>query len=293
MKEFVIKYYRLIKDYLLQANLQDSDIDLLDFEIDRLKEDYYDEISKEMASADFEQFEFEDQDPVDGLFKKYDRLYGILTHHVERDIESHLAIKFDESYGNDVSSCPYSKDVFPEIQRTITNYISKRVKIPEDEDSTPLLTGVAQTHLSEEQITNIVNHLTHISHNVTDYVDNHDDGTWEWLEDLKFFVQYFFEKAAEYTYQVAKGGASDDIQFDIGDAFSYFQLSVPEEFQMIIDGVVGKLEIIIMDIMQFIKQNDYHLCDKETWFLPVIYNMAYEGMQYALEQKIFNNQTRL
>lgn len=284
MKEFVIKYYRLIKDYLLQANLQDSDIDLLDFEIDRLKEDYYDEISKEMASADFEQFEFEDQYPVDGLFKKYDRLYGILTHHVERDIESHLAIKFDESYGNDVSSCPYSEDVFPEIQKTITNYISKRVKTPEDEDSTPLLTGVAQTLLSEEKVTIIVNNLTSISHYITDYVDNYDDGSWDWSEDFKFFVQYVFEKAAELTYLVANGEAPDEIQYDIKDAFSYFQLSVPEEFQMIIDGVVGKLENIVMDITQFIKQNDYHLCEKETWFRPVIFNIALEGMLFTLEQ---------
>lgn len=289
MKESVIKYYRLMRDYLLQANLGGTDIDMLAFEIDSLKDGYYDEISKEKASADFEQFEYEDQDPVVGLFKKYDRLHGKLAQYVKRGVRSQLAINLDEGYGNDVPSCPYSEDVFPEIQRTITNYISKRVKTPEDEDSTPLLTGVAQTLLSEEKVKIIVNNLTSISHYITDYVDNYDDGSWDWSEDFKFFVQYVFEKAAELTYLVANGEAPDEIQYDIRDAFSYFQLSVPEEFQMIIDGVVGKLENIVMDITQFIKQNDYHLCEKETWFRPVIFNIALEGMLYALEQNIFNN----
>ena len=284
MKENVTKYYRLMKDYLHQANLGKTDINMLAFEIDNLKEGYYDEISKEMASADFKHFEYEDQDPVEGLFKKYDRLHGIMAHYVERNHKSHLAIKLDESYGNDVSLCPYSEDVFPEIQKTITNYISKRVKKPEDEDSTPLLTGVAQTLLSEEKVTIIVNNLTSISHYITDYVDNYDDGSWDWSEDFKFFVQYVFEKAAELTYLVANGEAPDEIQYDIRDAFSYFQLSVPEEFQMIIDGVVEKLENIVMDITQFIKQNDYHLCEKETWFRPVIFNIALDGMLFTLER---------
>mgnify|MGYP007038188108 CR=1 FL=1 len=278
-----------MKDYLLQANLGKIDIDMLAIEIDNLKEEYFDEISKIIASVDFEQFQYEDYYPVEGLFKKYDRLHGIIAHYVERNLESHLAIKLDESYGNDVSSCPYSEDVFPEIQRTITNYISKCVKTPEVEDSTPLLTGVAQTHLSEEQINIIVSQLTSISHCITDYVSNYDDGSWDWLEDFKFFTQYVFEKAAELTYLVANGEGPEEIQYDLRDAFSYFQLSVPEEFQMKIDGVVGKLENIVMDITQFIKQNDYHLCEKETWFRPVIFNIALEGMLYTLEQKIFNN----
>jgi hypothetical protein len=99
-------------------------------------------------------------------------------------------------------------------------------------------------------------------------------------------VQYVFEKAAELTYKVAKGENCDELGYDIREAFSYFQLSVPEAFQMKLDSVVDKLDGIVLDITSFIEKNDYHLCNKLTWFYPMIYNAALNGMFYTLEQKL-------
>ena len=203
-----------------------------------------------------------------------------------RDEESLLAKKIDLGFGIDNSPCPYSEEDFPKIQKNIINYMIKRAKTAEDEYSKPLLKGDAQSQLSQEQMEYIINNITRVSHSLTDYVDNHDHDDWNWQADCRFIVQYVFEKAAELTYIVAKGENSDEIGYDIREAFTYFQLSVPDTFQMKLDSVVDKIDSIVLDTTDFIENNDYHLCNKLTWFYPMIYNAALNGMFYTLEQKL-------
>ena len=283
MKDVIIKYYGKMRDYLLEANAEDADIESIAFEVDRLKEEYYNETDENMASTDSE---YEEQNAVWGLFKKFDRLHGEDSNFVVRDAESLLAKKLDLGFGNSNPSCPFPEEEFPNIQKKIINQIIKRVKTPEDDNSKPLLTGDAQSQLSQEQMEYIINNITCVSHSLTDYVDNHDHGDWNWQADCRFIVQYIFEKAAELTYKVSKGENCDELGYDIREAFSYSQLSVPEVFQMKLDSEVDKLDAIVLDITSFIEKNDYHLCNKLTWFYPIIYDVALNGMFYTLEQKI-------
>jgi|GEM_PF-1898266 hypothetical protein len=283
MKDFIIKYYDRMRDYLLEANAEDTDIESIAFEVDRLKEEYYNETDENMASTDSE---FEEQDAVWGLFKKFDRLHGEDSNFVVRDPESLLAKKIDLGFGIDNSPCPYSEEDFPKIQKNIINYMIKRAKTAEDEYSKPLLKGDAQSQLSQEQMEYIINNITRVCHSLTDYVDNHDHDDWNWQADCRFIVQYVFEKAAELTYKVVMGEATDEPGYDIRELFSYFQLSVPDNFQMKLDSVVDKIDSIVLDTTDFIENNDYHLCNKLTWFYPMIYNAALNGMFYTLEQKL-------
>lgn len=221
-----------------------------------------------------------------GTIQKFDRLHGNDSNFVVRDPESLLAKKLDLGLGTYVPPCPFSEEDFPKIQKIIINHIIKRSKTAEDENSKPLLKGVAQSELSREQMNYIVDKITRISHTLTDYVDNYDDGSWNWQVDCRFIVQYVFEKAAELTYKVAKGEDTDGIGYDIREAFSYFQLSVPEAFQMKLDSEVDKLNRIVLDTTDFIEKNNYHLCNKLTWFYPMVYDVALNGMFYTLEQKL-------
>lgn len=281
MKDFIIKYYGRMRDYLLEANAEDADIESIAFEVDRLKEEFFAETDENTASTDSE---YEEQNAVWGLFKKFDCLHGEDSNFVVRDPESLLAKKIDLGFGIDNSPCPYSAEDFPKIQKNIINYMIKRAKTAEDEYSKPLLKGDAQSQLSQEQMEYIINNITRVSHSLTDYVDNYDHGDWNWQADCRFIVQYVFEKAAELTYKVVMGETSDEPGYDIRELFSYFQLSMPDTFQMKLDSVVGKLDNIVLDITDFIEKNDYHLCNKLTWFYPMIYNAALNGMFYTLEQ---------
>lgn len=283
MKDFVIKYYGRMRDYLLEANTEDADVGSIAFEVDRLKEEFYNETDEDVFSTDSE---YEEQNAVWGLFKKFDRLHGNDSNFVVRDPESLLAKKLDLGLGTYVPPCPFSEEDFPKIQKIIINHIIKRSKTAEDENSKPLLKGVAQSELSREQMNYIVDKITRISHTLTDYVDNYDDGSWNWQVDCRFIVQYVFEKAAELTYKVAKGEDTDGIGYDIRESFSYFQLSVPEAFQMKLDSEVDKLNRIVLDTTDFIEKNNYHLCNKLTWFYPMVYDVALNGMFYTLEQKL-------
>ena len=283
MKDFIIKYYGRMRDYLLEANAEDADVESIASEVERLEDEFYNETDEDMASTDSK---YEEENAVWGLFKKFDRLHGEDSNFVVRNPESLLAKKMDLGSDTDNSSCPYSEEDFPNIQKKIIKYIIKRVNTPDDDNSEPLLTGDAQSQLSDEQMEYIVGIITRISHSLTNYVDNNDDGNWNWQADCRFIVQYVFEKVAERTYKVAKGENCDELGYDIREAFSYFQLSVPDNFQMKLDSVVDKLDGIVLDITSFIEKNDYHLCNKLTWFYPMIYNSALNGMFYTLEQKI-------
>ena len=283
MKDFVIKYYGRMRDYLLEANTEDADVGSIAFEVDRLKEEFYNETDEDVFSTDSE---YEEQNAVWGLFKKFDRLHGEDSNFVVRDPESLLAKKMDLGFGIYNPPCPYSEEDFPNIQKKIINYMIKRAKTPEDDNSKPLLKGDAQSQLSQEQMENIINNITRVSHSLTDYVNNYDHGDWNWQSDCRFIVQYVFEKAAELTYKVVMGETSDEPGHDIREAFTYFQLSVPDNFQMKLDSEVDKLDGIVLDTTSFIEKNDYHLCNKLTWFYPMIYNSALNGMFYTLEQKL-------
>jgi len=283
MKDFLKPYYQRIKDLLIEASTENADLDELAFEVDKLKDEFYNELESRSTSTEFV---FEGEDAVKGLIKKYERLFGEESNYVNRDPESLLAKKLDLGLGTYVPPCPFSEEDFPKIQKIIINHIIKRAKTAEDENSKPLLKGVAQSELSREQMNYIVDKITRISHTLTDYVDNYDDGSWNWQIDCRFIAQYVFEKAAELTYKVAMGETPDEPEYDIREAFSYFQLSVPDNFQMKLDSEVDKLDSIVLDITDFIEKNDYHLCNKLTWFYPMIFDIALNGMFYTLEQKL-------
>lgn len=283
MKDFLKPYYQRIKDLLIEASTENADLDELAFEVDKLKDEFYNELESKSTSTEFV---FEGEDDVKGLIKKYERLFGEESNYVNRDPESLLAKKLDLGLGTYVPPCPYSEEDFPKIQKNIINYMIKRAKTAEDEYSKPLLKGDAQSQLLQEQMEYIINNITRVSHSLTDYVNNYDHGDWNWQSDCRFIVQYVFEKAAELTYIVAKGENSDEIGYDIREAFTYFHLSVPDTFQMKLDSVVDIVDSIVLGITDFIEKNAYHLCNKLTWFYPMIYNAALNGMFYTLEQKL-------
>ena len=281
MKDFIKPYYSKMKEYLQNGSSDDTDMEELEMEVKWLSDQFYLELEKRTSS---DEYEFEGEHAVSGLFRKYDRFYGEFTRFIGRDPISLLAIKPIDDFIP--IPCPYSQDEFPDIQKAITMFISQRVKKTEDEDDKPLISGKPHKKLSLDKSEFIVNNLIRISHSITDYVDYYDDGSWNGLYDCQFIIQYIFEKSAELTYAVAKGLSTNSLSYNIKEAFTYFKISVSDDLQELIDGDYAKLEDIIIDTTSFIERNNYNLCDKETWFRPIIFNFGLQGMLYTLEQTI-------
>ncbi len=285
MEDFLKKYYSGIKDYLLKASLTDDieDLDIISFKVHRLESELEHELDKKRPS---DKYVFDGEDAITGLFTKYERFYGEKASFIDRNPDSQLAIRLDCGFRDYSPPCPYSFEEFPNIQRNITDYINKREKTTEYKNSKPLLTGVVKTKISLEQQMFIVDNLISVSHHITDFIDYYDNDNWNWQVDCIFIAQYVFEKAAELTYFVAKGKDTDEISYDIKEAFSYFQTLLTEELQEKIDGAVVELDDIIIDINYFINNKQYDLCDKETWFRTIIFNIALMGMHFILEQEL-------
>lgn len=281
MKDFIIPYYQKAKDILLKANLENADLEELDRENDRIIGDFYAELDRHKTLDNFE-----GEGAVKGLLTKFKRLKDDYKW-IERDYESQLAKKMDWGFDKDYRPCPYSKDEFPDIQKKIAAYICQRITISEDEDSQPLLTGKANKQLSSTHIKFIIDIVMSRSQELTNYVKKYanDDieWSWNWKSDCIRLIQYVFEKGAELTYIVANNKSTENLSFDIREAFTYFQLAVPEKFQWIIDEVVDILDQVANDTIFYIEKNKFNQCGKDTWFLPIMSGIALYGMYYTLE----------
>jgi flagellin-like hook-associated protein FlgL len=66
MKDFLKPYYQRIKDILVEASTEDVDLEELTFEVDKLKDEFYNELESRSTSTEFV---FEGEDAVKGLIK--------------------------------------------------------------------------------------------------------------------------------------------------------------------------------------------------------------------------------
>lgn len=286
MKDFIVKYYNKMKDVLQRENSTETDIEELTFEVDEIIDRFYDEIEKNTNFATNE-YEFEGEDAVRGLFTKFERLKGVITNSDNRNTESGLAEYIDLEWGIPYQTppCPYSEESFWSIQKKIIDFITDRVREAEDEDSRPLISGNIKKQLSQKQYEFITNNLISLSHSFEDYVEFHDKGNWHWQLDLEYIVPYVFDKAVELTYNVVEGKPTDGLHYDIREAFTLYPTAISKTLQEKIDAEIDKLNEIAIDIHSFIEKNNYHICNKETWFRPVVFTMAVNGMRYVMEQE--------
>ena len=255
MRGFIAKYYNKMKDVLQRENSNEIDIEELTSEVDEIIEQFYDEIEKN-RNFTTDEYEFDGEGAVKGLFTKFRCLKGVITNSDNRNTESELA-----------------------------EYINLELGV--DEYSRPLISGSIKQQMSQKQYELITNNFIALSHSFGDYVEFYDKGNWNWQLDLEFIVLYVFDKAVELTYNVVKGNSTDGLHYDIREAFSLYHLAVSEVLQEKIDGEIDKLHNIAIDIHSFIEKNNYHLCNKETWFRPVVFTIAVNGMRYVMEQDFF------
>ncbi|MBO5632996.1 MAG: hypothetical protein J5965_28390 [Aeriscardovia sp.] len=113
MKDFIIKYYGRMRDYLLKANSEEEDVEGIAFEVEGLKEEYYNKTGENMASTDSE---YKEQNAVWGLFRKFDRLYGENSNFVERDAKSLLAMNIWDNVFK-----PFATKENADLMRSIVN----------------------------------------------------------------------------------------------------------------------------------------------------------------------------
>lgn len=288
MRGFIAKYYNKMKDVLQRENSNEIDIEELTSEVDEIIEQFYDEIEKN-RNFTTDEYEFDGEGAVKGLFTKFRCLKGVITNSDNRNTESELAEYINLEWGISYQTppCPYSEESFLGIQKKIIDFIKDCVREAVDEYSRPLISGSIKQQMSQKQYELITNNFIALSHSFGDYVEFYDKGNWNWQLDLEFIVLYVFDKAVELTYNVVKGNSTDELHYDIREAFSLYHLAVSEVLQEKIDGEIDKLHNIAIDIHSFIEKNNYHLCNKETWFRPVVFTIAVNGMRYVMEQDFF------
>ena len=282
MKSVIEKHIAAVKELLYQG--EEMDIDELAFLVQQEEHDL--EVDLEKSSVPGE-LELEGEQVVFGLLKKLKRIYPIEPQIFERDNESLLAVNPDIlEMGPQEEPCRYDSRDYPEIIQAISSFLDERSQKAEHECDEPLLNNIldpVSSMLIKDNASKIIKYLEGLSQDFINYINNYRPDFWNWQVDLLVLSQYVFEKAVELTISLSSGEWIDYEDFDIREAFTYYELRIPVQLQNSINANVSALESIIDDVSNFIDNRGYHTCPLDVWFRALLCKVGLLGVQFALE----------
>ena len=287
MKYLIKEYTKKINAIIAKAETMDPQD--LSYEVEQIEEEYYNALEKE---EDHGRIHIEHANAIPGIITKLKRIYPTECELYNRDYESHLAQRLDFGFGYVEKPCPYgqNEDTLILLQQSVTSFIANRAKVDpnvdEPEFSDVLLTGIPVNRFSDMEMSSFVSTLKDLSHSFVGYIDCYKPEGWHWSLDCILLSQYIFEKMAELTYKILKKEDTEDWSYDIEEAFSFYELDVPEPLLYAIYDKVETLENLLSDTIDYIDSKDIDSCDFEVWLRPIFFNIGLDAMLFTLEQEL-------
>lgn len=284
MKPVIEKHIAAVKELLYQG--EEMDIDELAFLVQQEEHDFEVDLERLLVPGELE---LEGEQIVFGLLTKLKRIYPVEPQIFERDNESLLAVNPDIlGMGPQEEPCRYDSEDYPEIIQTISSFLDERSQKAEHECDEPLLHNIldpVSSMLIKDNASKITKYLEGLSQDFINYINNYRPDFWNWQVDLLVLSQYVFEKAVELTISLSSGEWIDYEDFDIREAFTYYELRIPVQLQNSINANVSALESIIDDVSNFIDNRGYHTCPLDVWFRALLGKVGLLGVQFALENQ--------
>lgn len=284
MNPVIEKHIAAVKELLYQG--EEMDIDELAFLVQQEEHDFEVDLERLLVPGELE---LEGEQIVFGLLTKLKRIYPVEPQIFERDNESLLAVNPDIlGMGPQEEPCRYDSRDYPEIIQAISSFLDERSQKAEHECDEPLLHNIldpVSSMLIKDNASKIIKYLEGLSQDFINYINNYRPDFWNWQVDLLVLSQYVFEKAVELTISLSSGEWIDYEDFDIREAFTYYELRIPVQLQNSINANVSALESIIDDVSNFIDNRGYHTCPLDVWFRALLCKVGLLGVQFALENQ--------
>lgn len=284
MKPVIEKHIATVKKILYQG--EEMDIDELAFLVQQEEHDFEVDLERLLVPGELK---LEGEQIVFGLLTKLKRIYPVEPQIFERDIESLLAVNPDIlGMGPQEEPCRYDSEDYPEIIQAISSFLDERSQKAEHEYDEPLLHNIidpVSSMIIKDNASKITKYLEGLSQDFINYIDSYRTDFWNWQVDLLVLSQYVFEKAVELTISLSSGEWIDYEDFDIREAFTYYELRIPVQLQNSINANVSALESIIDDVSNFIDNRGYHTCPLDVWFRALLCKVGLLGVQFALENQ--------
>ena len=284
MNPVIEKHIAAVKELLYQG--EEKDNDELAFLVQQEEHDFEADLEKSLAPGELE---LEGEQIVFGLLTKLKRIYPVEPQIFERDKESLLAVNPDIlGMGSQEEACRYDSEDHPEIIQTISSFLDERSQKAEYENDEPLLRNILDplsSMLVRDNTPKITRYLEVLSQDFINYIKNYRPDFWNWQVDLLVLSQYVFEKAVELMISLSNGEWIDYEDYDIREAFTYYELRIPVQLQNAINAKVSALESVIEDVSNFIDNRGYHTCPLEVWFRTALCKVGLLGVQFALENQ--------
>lgn len=284
MNPVIEKHIAAVKELLYQG--EEMDIDELAFLVQQEEHDFEVDLERLLVPGELE---LEGEQIVFGLLTKLKRIYPVEPQIFERDNESLLAVNPDIlGMGPQEEPCRYDSRDYPEIIQAISSFLDERSQKAEHECDEPLLHNIldpVSSMLIKDNASKIIKYLEGLSQDFINYINNYRPDFWNWQVDLLVLSQYVFEKAVELTISLSSGEWIDYEDFDIREAFTYYELRIPVQLQNSINANVSALESIIDDVSNFIDNRGYHTCPLDVWFRALLCKVGLLGVPFALENQ--------
>ncbi|MBP5560798.1 MAG: hypothetical protein J6X70_03225 [Muribaculaceae bacterium] len=94
--------------------------------------------------------------------------------------------------------------------------------------------------------------------------------------------QYVFEKVTEAAYKLLMGDCVDT-QFNLNEAFDYFEPDVPKHVLQKLTDVVYKTGRIHLNILHYLEENDAKTINLDSWMPPYLMAAVAMAIQFAQE----------
>ena len=280
MNSIIPKHISAVKKLIEEGN--NMEIDELGFLVEQERAQFEHDLDKELKPGELT---VDGEQIVLGLLTKLGRIFPIDNINYARDPESLLACIPDYlGMGPQEQRCCYEEDSFPDIQKDIFSFLSARAQRSEWISETPLLSGDPMGSYSEMK-RDVMNNISRLSRDFVDYIKYYYPDFWNWRIDLIVLSQYVFEKAIELTVRLMEDDNIQEYYYDIREAFSFYELPIPEKLQNSINSSVSQLEDIIGDVASYVEDKDYQTCELGVWLYPIFFTVGVIGMQFAIEKK--------
>lgn len=147
---------------------------------------------------------------------------------------------------------------------------------------TGFLTRQRINELTKEQIIGFSMETEKIINQLSYQLEQVADGSIPTDFECGTLFQYVFDKVTEALYKLLMGDEVDT-QFNLQEAFDYYEPDLPEYIQLKLTNVVGKIAIININILHYLDENNVKTSNLDKWLPTYLMVAVIIAIQFAQE----------
>ena len=175
-----------------------------------------------------------------------------------------------------------------ELMQDLMNYMNNLATLSPTNQGRCILTGHQVNVIGETMAREYVGTLGIILPQLAQQIENafkHGVYQENQTEATKGF-QYVFDRTLESFYLTYTEQNTDSVSYDLNEVGDYYELSLPTDFQMMVNLIVPKIVGIAGELYTYMKDNQYMELPVSKWMHFYMLASSSLAMKYVMEQEL-------